>query len=246
MPFRRKRFGTRRKKALRPRRRRMVRRRKVQRQIQGGKRLGTTIIRQPTGLADRVFVKLVSHVDLVFTNTGGAYSSFQIAVNSAFDPYQSTGAQQGYTYDQWATLYTRYRVHGFRYLIMPSFGATGITSTSVAELTVVPSNQASAFSSARLAAEQPRAKTVRWQVNSGRAPWLKGFFKPHVIIGATKQKYNSDPAHSAVVTADPTFMTYLHIGTSDPVLSADRQTTAMLKFVQYVEFFERKIVAVSD
>lgn len=245
MPLRRKKYG-RRKAKIRPRRRRMVRRRKIYRQIQSGKRLGTTLVRQPTGLPDRIFVKLVSHVDLVFTNTAGAYSSFRIAINSAYDPYQSTGTQQGYLFDQWATLYGAYRVHGFKYLIMPSFGATGITSTSVAEITVVPSSQSSAFSSARLAAEQPRAKTVRWQVNSGRGPVLRGFVKPSVIFGVPRVNYTPNPNFYAAVGADPVSMCYLHIGTSDPVLTADRQTTAMMKFVQYVEFFDRKVPAVSD
>lgn len=129
---------------------------------------------------------------------------------------------------------------------MPSFGATGITSTSVAEITVVPSSQSSAFSSARLAAEQPRAKTVRWQVNSGRGPVLRGFVKPSVIFGVPRVNYTPNPNFYAAVGADPVSMCYLHIGTSDPVLTADRQTTAMMKFVQYVEFFDRKVPAVSD
>jgi len=224
---------------------RLVPFRKRQRQVSRGQRLSTTIMRQPTGLADRVFVKLRLHVDLLFTNTAGAYASFQIAANSAFDPMQATGTQQGYLFDQYATIYTRYRVHGFGYNVQPAFAIQGISSTSVREITVVPSMQGTAFSNARQASEQPRAKSNRWQVNSGRAPTMKGYFKMHPIMGRTKTSYAVDPDNAALVTSDPINIIYFHIGTSDPVATSDVQTSVQLICWQYVEFFQRQIPASS-
>lgn len=227
------------------RKRRVVGSRWKQRKVARGQRVGTTIIRQPSGLPDRLFVKLRLHVDLLFANTSGGYSSFQVATNSAFDPMQASGTQQGYLFDQWATLYGRYRVHGFYYRLEPNFGALGITSTSVKECTCVPSLQSTAFSSARQAAEQPRARTFRWQVNAGRAPTLKGFFRMHPIAGITKKQYKDDPQFQALVSADPSTMIYFHIGTSDPVTTDNTQTTCGARFTQYVEFYQRAIPSVS-
>lgn len=243
MPKRRRSFKRTRRVGRSFKRRRMVRKRIGQRKVSRGQRLSTSLIRQPTGLPDRVFVKLKLHVDVVWNNTAGAYSEFQIYANSAFDPLGSTGTSQGYMWDQWAGMYIRYRVHGFGYRINPSFGATGITSTSVSELSICPSRLTTAFSTARQIAEQPRARTIRWQVNSGRAPTLKGFFRIHPILGITKAQHKADPQYQALTTADPATLCVFHMGTVDPVLGADRQNTAQCFFTQYVEFFDRAIVS---
>lgn len=210
----------------------------------------TSVIRAPSGVADRTFVKLKLHIDVTYTNTGGAPASAIFKANSAFDPTGTVGATQPYMYDQWATLYAKYRVHGIGWRCQPSIGSTGVTSTSVRELIVCPTRQAGAFATTSLMAQQAGAKSHRWQINGSGSDntinsQTEGYFQMAAIAGMTKSIYASDDTVSALVSADPALLIYLHFTTYDPVGVADVTTTAAIDIVQYIEFFERAIPAVS-
>lgn len=209
------------------------------------RRLTTSVIRNPTGLADRVFVKLQSRVGFSFTNTSGGYTSVICQANSAFDPFGSSSTAQPYLFDQWAGLYDEYRVHGFAWKVHPTMGATGIISTSNRECMVIPTRQSSAFGSALLAREQPRAQFNIFQVNSGKWATLEGYATCHTILGQSKVAFEGDAGTSAAVTADPDVKVYLHIATQDPHESTTVNTFAVVELIQYVEFFGRAIAAVS-
>lgn len=240
MPIRRKKFA-RRKRRIGRKTKRMGKRR-----VRGKNGFTSLTLRNPSGLPDRIFVKLKLHLDVTWTNTGGAMASAIFSVNSAFDPTLAIGTNQGYLFDQWAALYDRYRVHALQYRVMPSFGALGITSTSVRELIVVETDLGTAFGSARLAIEQPRSQTNRFQVNAGHPQTIKGIARPNNLLGVTKKRYNVDDIYQAAVTTNPGTQCYLHVNTYDPVGVADVSTTAGVYLLQYVEFFDRSIPAVSD
>jgi len=162
-------------------------------------------------------------------------------MNSAFDPFGASGAVQGYLYDQWATLYQNYRVHGFYYKVMPTFGSTGISATSVRELIITPSLSSAAFATPRESIEQPRSRSMRWQANSGRAPTMKGYMGMAPLFGIPKKTYNQESSTAAVTTSNPASLAFLHISTYDPVGSADVTTNCGIWITQYVEFFQRAI-----
>lgn len=112
---------------------------------------------------------------------------------------------------------------------------------------IYPSTDVAGVSGARLSREQPYSIAKRWQINGSNNtnPTIKAYFPAHKHLGITKARYKADDPYTALVTANPATPVYLHIVHFDPVGVADVQTTALYNLTQYVEFFDRKIPALS-
>lgn len=244
MPIRKKRF------ARRPRfhrRKRFTRRPKIalwkRKYGPANRKLTTTLIRQPSGLADRTYVKLRLNIDLAQTNTAGLMSTLIIKTNDLFDCMGSAGSLQPYLFDQWSTLYSNYIVHGFKWRIQSFFGATGISSTSVRRVTVTPTNSSSAHSNIENALNQPYAKSNTFQVNAGNSRMLKGYFKIPHLLGLSKAQYLTAPySFGAQVGSSPSSPTYIHFITDWPFTNAtDVTTNSTIYLTFYAMFFNRTI-----
>lgn len=220
-------------------------RRVAQRRLRRPNGLSTLALSSPTGMPDRIFVKLRLKIDVAFTNTAGGTASAVFIANSGFDPTLSISAGQPYLWDQWSALYNQYRVHKMGYRIEPTISSTNVTTTSVREVTVLPSTSATAFTDHLLINTQPYAKSRRWQIGCGRAPTLKGVLRIPHLLGVTKERYRVDNVFTTTVTASPNTQLYFHVYTYDPVGVVDVNTNAGIWLTFHVEFFDRARSAVS-
>lgn len=124
----------RRKRVFKGRRRRPhTNRRKIRKQAKPSQ----VIIRQPSGVPDRVFCKLVLRATGNFSQATGNLGYIQIAGNDLYDPLAASGTAQPYFFDQWNNFYGFFRVLGSKINVVsqlndptsgPASVITGITA----------------------------------------------------------------------------------------------------------------------
>jgi len=208
--------------------------------------LKSSILRAPSAAPDRVFIPVITELDVNTTNTSGAYNGFIMKLNSVVDPSGSLGSSQPYFFDQWATMYRRYRVHAVRIQVQAFIGATGVASTSLRQLICFPTLSSSALASSQLAMEQPRCQTKIWQINGGGSEdMIQHYVACPAIAGVSKETYRTGGEFAALINADPSFLIYYHVYTADPIGSSDVNTVIHVVLKQYVEFYGRAEPALS-
>jgi len=90
---------------------------RVNQVIKKESRAQTTIRYQPPfGTSMRTNLTYAQYVDFSFSVANTAYM-YQFNANSVFDPDRTGGGHQPYGHDQLATMFNKYRVFGFRYLV---------------------------------------------------------------------------------------------------------------------------------
>lgn len=121
----------RRRKRLYPRKRRFAysRRRALRKQAKPSQ----VIIRQPSGVPDRLFVKMRLRITGNFSQAAGNLGYIQIAGNDLYDPLAASGTAQPYFFDQWTAMYGFFRVLGSKINVVSQLNdpTTGPASTIV-------------------------------------------------------------------------------------------------------------------
>jgi hypothetical protein len=179
------------------------------------------------------------------TSTVGALATYIFAGNGLFDPDITGSGLQPLGFDQWATLYQRYR--GIASLIEVSFSAPAATSnlTGSFDVALTPSNTSSVFSSWTAAAASPFAKSKTF--NAFGAPGVKMVSKMDtaVMLGVSHEAVLSDDILQASVSANPTDMWFWHIC----AVTSDLTTTSTIymatRVTYLVDFFELQVITLS-
>lgn len=234
--------------------RRLARRKTGGRRTFGAKKFSrrkaasTVVIRQPSGVPDRLFVKLKYTYIVTYTSTSGNVTYQQFRGNGVFDPDVTGAGGQPYTFDQWAALYSRYRVRGSSLkseLNIPppaagSFAANITTVTYPSANTTVPS------ATHELSREQPYAKVRTHKAYGDRSLPIKSYMSTAKIIGLKKVAVATETDYSAAVTGNPTKEWYWNFVfyTSD-LATTSFVTPVLHTLTYYVEFYDRARPAVS-
>lgn len=206
------------------------------------KRLSSLRIKTPSGIPDRMFVRLKANFGVEMANNLGLKTELIVRCNDLFDPLGSAGSVQPYYFDQWAAFYFDYQVFGFSYKVTANIGAVGVTSTDSRRLTVAVSQTGSAFSDIEQAINQPYARTRTFQVNVKQG-FLKGSHRIAKMLGISEETYRTNPVdYGALCTQSPTATQYIHFITDDPYPSATtKQTNIAVECTFYAMFFLRQI-----
>lgn len=242
-----KRYTPRRKAPFRKKGKRNYRKggRKVFKKIKRREKPTSVIIKQPSGLPDRLFVKLKYTEFLTWTQTLGTLSSNIYRGNSLFDPDLTGTGGQPYLFDQWSALYNNYRVHGCKVRFEMTGNGGGVFNC--VRMGITPSTQSSTFgaSGQELIQEQPRSKWRMW--NMGAASVGQGIVKHYIstrqAIGLNKAG-ESDQDYQATVTANPAKQWYFHCWCYTP----DGNTIAAsssITLTYFAEFYNRAAPALS-
>lgn len=131
----------------------------------------------------------------------GAVTALEYLVNSCYDPHYTGGGHQPYMYDQFAQLYTQYRVHRakitFR-LVSDKYDQQAICASLGPRL----AGTASSLSNFIPFAEFPQSVTRL--VSSGANETVLSF-EANIwdMLGVTKQRYLSDTSYLATMSANP-------------------------------------------
>lgn len=244
MPFKRK-YGAKRGKGPK----RYYRKKSGRRYGKSASRFGvkgkasTTIIKQPSGLADRTFVKLKYWETLNFTQTLGSLGVNVYRINSLFDPDLTGTGGQPYLFDQWSALYQSYRIHGCKITISAYTQVGGATSTMYSNrIGITFSSSSTSFGSSgqELIQEQPYTKSKQLKMgnaDTGQA-MVSAYMSCAKLEGRTKKGYNANPNFEALISANPSNSLFAHVWCYAP--SGLLESLVMeVKLTYYAEFFDR-------
>lgn len=223
MPTRR-RFARKKKRAYRPRRRKVRRSRPT---------ISKALM--PTPFPMRMFTKLGYHQN---TNRAPAalIDEFQYRMNSIYDPDYTTGGHQPMFHDELAAIYDRYRVHGFGYKITVSGSNTPI------RVAVVPVNGAAAPVDIEDCSEMKYSKNtiVNAMANGyGAIRTFKGYFNIAKILGEKL----TDDRDQAPMGSNPSNILLFNVMVS--TLDGATNITGYnitIDFTYFVELFDRKAI----
>lgn len=188
-----------------------------------------------TGIPDRMIVKLV--YEGVYAATGPFIYAFR--ANSIYDPdYTGTGGQP-LGRDQWATLYSKYRVFASKIEVK----ACNIDSTNATIMAIIPDNSLTLTYTTLAVSEYPRSRTfVMAPCNGGRSAIIgRHKCKINHIAGLTSTQFKGDPDWASVMGSNPINTVYWNIVfqnlESNTTATGKQQMRA--KVTYYVELFDR-------
>lgn len=193
----------------------------------------TTIIRTP-GISDRCFVKL-NYVDSFIANPGTVYDRKAFYANSLFGPEGSLAGHQPMYFDQYATLYARYRVLGCSIRV----DAINRSGSQALEYCIWPNTGNSSITSIAKMLEQGYAKSIKFVPIAQRvASVAKGYCSTRKCLGLTKAQM-AEKDYSASVGSAPTEIWYWNIlfNSADGIDLVN--ASYRVKLVYYCEFYER-------
>jgi len=180
---------------------------KKQKRRNAGGRSQVERIRFPQGIPRFMEVTLLYAQYNTFTTAAGAIALQNFRGNSLFDPDKTgTGTQPMY-FDQWATLYNRYRVLGSRIevIAIPTGGGVG----AIADVILYPGDQETADSSIYTMMQRPRAKMINLNVNTGvGSRKMSASMRTAKLYGVPEVQVRTDDSYASTTAASPSSVWY--------------------------------------
>jgi len=202
-------------------------------------------IRQPSGLPDRLRVKLKYNEGLTWSQAAGALSANIYRSNSLFDPDLTGAGGQPYLLDQWAALYGSYRVNGVKITAWFSMNGGGGFNSCMIGITHSPESTSFGSSGQELIQEQPytRKKFVKMGNSSVGQAVVSSYMSTRKILGLTKVQAQ-DQDYAALVTTNSAKNWFSHVWCFCPDGNGIA-ANSKVDLTFYVEFFGRQRPAVS-
>jgi len=190
---------------------------------------------------------LVYTVQKQITNSTGLGNDNVFSGNGAFDPDITAAGQQPANYDDWASLYGRYRIRSSRLIVWPASQGSG-SGTGVYRLLIAARHTTTAITSQAnfdSAASQPFSEMVTVDASGGNAG-LKFSLEPYKahystaqVLGYSERAVVDDDTLQALTSANPTHQWYWHI----MMRAADDTSVIVASYyvkIEYdIEFFDR-------
>lgn len=188
-----------------------------------------------TGAADtaRVALRYVEGIGLDTASTGYAEKVFRM--NSIYDPNFTDAGHQPLFYDQWATIYDRYRVTEVEayFQFVSASGAEGYV------VGMIPTHSSSTATGYSDQFEEPHAifKAIGGVSTPVRA--LRGKWKLPQLFGLTAMEY-SDLSYCADFGSNPADVYFLHLRAQTLDASVGTPVYGILLLTYFVELEHRK------
>jgi len=158
--------------------------------------------------------------------------------NSCFAP-SFASARQPNGFDQFAAFYTRYRVYASA--IDVSISTTSSTVASI--FSVLPSADATLFTSINDGMEAVRHKSTKWFTENGNTSMrIKHYGTTQAILGLTRREMDDDTT-AAITTQSPVKLWYWH--TIVHCAGSTLTYCSQVKIKFYVEFYGRVALSAS-
>lgn len=166
-----------------------------------------------TSMPGSMTVKMKYCDQYSLTSGSGTATSQVFKANSVYDPDHSGTGHQASTRDQWALLYTHYRVDAVHFKVV------AIVASGSGFLTMFPSTDGGAITDPVVATESRLSTTIPIQ-GGGGGKTLSRSYSLAAIFGVTRQVLMDDDLYRSVLTADPQAVGYLRLSWIDAALSA--------------------------
>lgn len=169
-----------------------------------------TIIKQPSGVADALYVKL-KYTQLFSLTTGlaGQHTEYVFRGNSLFDPDQTGTGLQPYFFDQWASFFTNYTVFGSTAKLV-AYPTNGGSYVGI-RYGLVPSLSSTNYNSIEHVMEQPYSRHRTTQINSMSNKPIKQYISTSKMFGLPKIATAVQSEFNPLTTASPSSQWYWHV-----------------------------------
>lgn len=202
------------------------------------------VIKQPSGLPDRLFVRLKYVEFLTFSQAAGALSANVYRGNDLFDPdFTGTGGQP-YFLNQWGAFYSNFFVHGSS-IDFQVQGGGGSWNNLTFGITPAPTSTSFGGSGQELIMEQPysRYKALQMGALGIGQNRMKSYMSTRKILGLHKATALGIQ-YAGTTSSSPSAQWFWFAWMFAP----DNNTIAVqatVKLTYYVEFYNRLRPAVS-
>jgi hypothetical protein len=206
---------------------------------------GLAIAASPLGpSAVRLLMSYSTTVNM--TSTVGALATYIMTGNGLFDPDVTGSGLQPLGFDQWATLYQRYRVIASN--IQVSFSTPGATTNATGsfDVALTPSNTSSVYSTFTAAASAPFSKYRTFNGNGSQGITLKSKMDTSTVAGVTHAAVLAEDILQASVSANPSDMWFWHICAQTVDLSTTGTVYLVIKVTYLVDFFALQVITLSS
>lgn len=172
------------------------------------------IIRQPSSLPDRLYVKLRYREQLSWTQLSGDLGDNVYRGNSCFDPDLTGTGGQPLGFDQWSTFYGYYTVLGSK-IEVSSMHNGGGSGANMARVGIVPTNISTAFAATdrEVAEETPYAqwKHLTMAATGCGQAFQKSYMSTAKMEGSVRAAIQIADSYSALTTANPAAPWFWHV-----------------------------------
>lgn len=166
------------------------------------------VSRAPNVVPDSMTVRLKYSDSYDYVGTVSNFVSRVYRGNSIYDPDQTGVGHQAIGHDEWALLYSNYRVLSSKATVRVTASATGLSGLQCA--TLFPCTVNNTIASAFLAAEQPYAQTrIAGGAEGINVMYLSGNMKTKDMLGVKSIVYSGD--FSAAMSSNPSKEWFWHV-----------------------------------
>jgi len=190
-----------------------------------------------TPFSQRVSLRYVEHVSPTVTAGSNISYTYQ---SSAYDPYYAAGGHQPLYYDQWAGIYTRYRVYGYTWKVEASSyvetaGYPSLSLYGYSTVSPTPDTSNATTGERRDAKYSLLTMAQRSKTLSGKVSVAKWY-------GASQLAVKIDDGYSADTSNNPEKLVFTHFQLYN--LSATAAIANLHITITYdVEFFLPRMVS---
>lgn len=202
------------------------------------RKMKASLSKMPTMIVpDRVITKLRYNHNFSMSTVANVAKLQAYRMNSCYDPDFTNIGGQPMGFDQWATLFSRYKVYGSKITVKTHNMNNGVAS--LCRICLLPTLQSAALGTDMAEViEQPYAKNT---IQGWYQPaYLKHYMTVEKILGLNKKTVEIETGFSAVTGENPgnEAFWHLYIQSADPSLTGTYWMTVTLTY--YVEFYDRK------
>lgn len=195
-------------------------------------RPSTSIIRSPSSLPDRMFVKL-KYTDVFTLSSSTSIASQIMRGNGMYDPDQSGVGHQPLGFDQWQSFYKKF------YVIGSSCKAKlqGTTNSGIVMLRPQLVTTTGTVISTEL--EKPRTRYALTQTGGSNQDVLSGYMNTLRIFGRPKTEFGDLEFTGTMASSDPPQIWYWVIASQNADESSNFNVNVVVEVVYYAMLTDR-------
>lgn len=191
---------------------------------------------------DELDVKLMYRKIGSISNAGVSLGVVELKPNDAYDVDPSIGSTETYGFDEYAAIYSYYRVIGYNYQVTVS-NTTGIGTDSPVMMYVTNTNTRVSSSGTRwdLYSTNPHcsSKLLALPYASGSTHTMRGSFQVSRILGS--KVVETDDSYRALTTASPADLVWLGLAVENPTSGVGINFVYDIKVIMSVRFYGREV-----
>lgn len=198
------------------------------------------VVSRSSAVPDRMFsrLKYVAAHEVAFS-AFGLPAVHQYRTHSLFDPDFTGVGHQPLSFDQYSSIYNRYRVYGVKYRC--TFACLDTANQADVFVLIRPNLTTPTVLETILEHPYTKKAVIAPEGSGGSIKTISGYVSNPKILGVSKQRYRNDDQFQALVGANPLSAgPLITFGIASPRASLGTSAILRLELTYYCEFFDRK------